>query len=440
MELREFDVCVYGATGFTGQRICKYLFEEHPEISVLVCGRNGDKLNALMKAYAADSKLNARVCVAAADQSEALCAAFGQCRVVLNAAGPYRYTGLNIIQAAISSGTHYLDLCGEPEFFDRALLAFDHSARNAGLLVVSACAFDCVPAELGASLAMDPANSGNGGQCTSIRVLHHVVPGEHGGKGFVTTWHAAMDGLAASLRGELRSIREAVVAAGYHEPPREKPKLSKPSQFPQWDPQVGMYCALFPGADSACIRSSQRYLSKYQNGSSNVMTKWPSIRVEFCVESGISAMKVVLVGLMIQTLIRWKFGVGLLKKYPAIFSLGAFSESGPSEVQLDETRFETKAYAFSGDTQQSADLSAAHEAIIRGPEPGYRATSRISTALIRLVLKYASGASESESLPCGVSLPGAAFFANPKTRKEAVALLIEEGIEIHVVKKMRSPV
>ena len=42
-----------------------------------------------------------------------------------------------------------MDLCGEPQFFDDALLAFDRQARDAGLLAIHAAAFDCVPAELG---------------------------------------------------------------------------------------------------------------------------------------------------------------------------------------------------------------------------------------------------------------------------------------------------
>ena len=47
----------------------------------------------------------------------------------------------------------YLDLCGEPQFFDDALLSFDREAREAGVLACHAAAFDCVPAELGAALA-----------------------------------------------------------------------------------------------------------------------------------------------------------------------------------------------------------------------------------------------------------------------------------------------
>jgi short subunit dehydrogenase-like uncharacterized protein len=43
----------------------------------------------------------------------------------------------------------YLDICGEPEFMERMEVKYHKKAMETGSLVVSACGFDSVPAELG---------------------------------------------------------------------------------------------------------------------------------------------------------------------------------------------------------------------------------------------------------------------------------------------------
>ena len=51
------------------------------------------------------------------------------------------------------TGTDYADLCGEPHFMDLMLLRHGDAAREAGAMVISACAFDSVPADIGALYA-----------------------------------------------------------------------------------------------------------------------------------------------------------------------------------------------------------------------------------------------------------------------------------------------
>lgn len=43
----------------------------------------------------------------------------------------------------------YLDICGEPEFMERMEAEYHDKAVETGSLVISACGFDSVPAELG---------------------------------------------------------------------------------------------------------------------------------------------------------------------------------------------------------------------------------------------------------------------------------------------------
>ena len=51
----------------------------------------------------------------------------------------------------MSSGTHYIDVSGEPEFMERVAAQLHSPALQARTLLVSACGFDSVPADLGCS-------------------------------------------------------------------------------------------------------------------------------------------------------------------------------------------------------------------------------------------------------------------------------------------------
>lgn len=49
----------------------------------------------------------------------------------------------------MESGTDYLDITGEPEFIERMEMDYHTKAVEAGCLMVSACGFDSIPAEIG---------------------------------------------------------------------------------------------------------------------------------------------------------------------------------------------------------------------------------------------------------------------------------------------------
>jgi len=461
---REWGVCIYGATGFTGQRVAEYVLttrrrddgDDEFDMSVLLVARSALKLAALRDSLQHQHPIaQFETAVADASNHSALVRAFEKCCVVLNCAGPYRYTGLQIARAAVSAGTHYLDLCGEPEFFERVLSSLDTPARERGVLVVSACAFDCVPAELTSAL-VTAANKNNGNTSNDIehvRILHRIfISSALGACGFATTWRAAVDGFAAAQRGDLAAARRETKAAGFTEPPRKR-TTTRRSNVLQWDGVERIYTLPFPGADAAAVRLSQRYLSA--RVLSNSHRQWPALTVDAAFQTLRGALQAVFVGFVLSSLSRFRFGAQLLKRFPVLFSLGAFSERGPTDAQLDSTSFETTATAFTHGGLSDSDGKAcavAARARVKGPEPGYRATARIATALVRLVLlrtqpnrpklgnteshtttaTLTKHSGESEELRAGVMLPGAAFFASDETRAAAVALLRQEGIQVEL--------
>jgi short subunit dehydrogenase-like uncharacterized protein len=70
-------------------------------------------------------------------------------RVVISAAGPFRFLGEPVVEACIRAGAHYLDISGEPEFIEAVELRHGRAAEAAGVTCVSSCGVDSVPADVG---------------------------------------------------------------------------------------------------------------------------------------------------------------------------------------------------------------------------------------------------------------------------------------------------
>ena len=170
-----FDIVVLGASGFTGAEVCVTLAQQqctthrNSPLKWALAGRSASKLAAVRarceKAAAEATGGGKDPAVAAAALPSAtplLCdvgdaasleAVAGRARLVLNCTGPYRFFGLPVVAACVSQGSHCMDLCGEPEFYDRAYLHHHAAAVEAGVLVCHAAAWDSVPADLGTILA-----------------------------------------------------------------------------------------------------------------------------------------------------------------------------------------------------------------------------------------------------------------------------------------------
>ena len=74
---------------------------------------------------------------------------FATSAIVLNCTGPYRFLGDAVVEACLTARTHYMDICGEPQFMESCFLKYNKLATDFGVLIIHACAFDSVPADLG---------------------------------------------------------------------------------------------------------------------------------------------------------------------------------------------------------------------------------------------------------------------------------------------------
>ncbi|GAA3951433.1 saccharopine dehydrogenase family protein [Gordonia caeni] len=149
---REFDVIVYGATGFVGELTARYLAQQAPEdTKIALAGRSETKLAAVRRRLPERAAAWPLV-IADSDSPAALDAMCARTQVVCTTVGPYLRYGENLVIAAASAGTDYVDLTGEVPFTRFTIDKADDIAKGTGARIVNSCGFDSVPSDLGTYL------------------------------------------------------------------------------------------------------------------------------------------------------------------------------------------------------------------------------------------------------------------------------------------------
>ena len=140
-------IAVLGATGYTGRLIVREL--QRRQVPVLAAARSRTKLQELATNLGALDLIETDVRDPAALERLARRSA-----VIINTVGPFADLGEPVVQAAITHGAHYLDTTGEQPFV-RAMMAYDERAREQGVAVVPAQAFEIAVADCAASVAAE---------------------------------------------------------------------------------------------------------------------------------------------------------------------------------------------------------------------------------------------------------------------------------------------
>src|ERR1700710_1510916 len=158
MPSSEFDIVVYGATGFTGQLVAEYLaanYRGDQDLKWAMAGRSLDKLASVRDAIGAPA--DTPLIAADAGGPGSLQAMLDQTRSGISTVGPYQLYGSELVAACAASGTDYLDLCGEPVWMRRMIDAHEAAAKSSGARIVFSCGFESLPFELGVFFAQETA-------------------------------------------------------------------------------------------------------------------------------------------------------------------------------------------------------------------------------------------------------------------------------------------
>jgi short subunit dehydrogenase-like uncharacterized protein len=129
---------VYGATGFVGEHVARAAAASG--VPPLVAGRDAARLGRIAAALGVESRAFSLANARAIDD------ALKGVAVVLNCAGPFKYTAVPLARACLRAGAHYLDITGEIPVF-QALHAKDADAKARGVMLMPGVGFDVVPTD-----------------------------------------------------------------------------------------------------------------------------------------------------------------------------------------------------------------------------------------------------------------------------------------------------
>ena len=435
MSTRSYEVGVFGATGYTGQRIVHYLAHLHSRglytKPILLAGRSESRLQSILSSLPSPSHPSAfHVLGGITTDSPASLGTFtSQVTIVINAAGPFRFLGPPVVRACIESSTHYVDVTGEPEFVERMIVAHDAEARAKGVRIVHACGFDSIPADVGMLQCVLEAQRRFGPQCGLSRVDSFITlhTGPLGARGAYGTWASLVHGLSnrSSLAGVRRQLKAKYSADGPTSIHRIGP--APKARLTQYQPSLHKHCLVLPSADASIVRNTQTQLTT--RGYTGVL---PYFTESITLPQRWWVWALMLWGVFLTVMTWAKWTQKLLLRWPRLFSAGMFSEEGPTQAQLDSTSLTFDLFASGYRHAPPLDGSSALPAPdvhlhvqLKMKEPGYVATPIFVVQSALAVLEAADG---KQTMPVGVLTPGSAF-----KESELVARLEKEGLSFRVV-------
>jgi short subunit dehydrogenase-like uncharacterized protein len=131
-------VLIYGANGYTGELIAR--FAKDFSIEPIVAGRSEATVVEVARKY------NLPYNIFSLDDKDALHNALKYVAVVIHAAGSFRYTAKQMVEACIATGTHYLDINGDISVFE-FVKRYDAQAKAANVMLLPGSGFDVVPTD-----------------------------------------------------------------------------------------------------------------------------------------------------------------------------------------------------------------------------------------------------------------------------------------------------
>ena len=341
---RQYDLVLFGGTGFTGGLTADYLAAHAPAtMRWALVGRNRAKLDAVAARLAAAAPEGPKpdIVVADAADQEAMRGVAESTRVVITTVGPYALYGGPLVAACAAAGTDYVDLTGEPEFVDRTWVEHHAEAERTGARIVHCCGFDSIPHDLGAYFTVQQLPEG-----VPLKVNGYVKSNARFSGG---TFHSAINGF-----GRARQTVSAAKERRRQEPRATGRKIHAAPARIHHDESLGGWTVPLPTIDGAIIRRSAAALDRYGPD----FTYGHHMVAKHLATVGAIAGGVGTVGLLAQ----------LPPTRKLLLKLKAPGE-GPSEAERERSWFRVTFVGEGGGKRVVTEVS--------GGDPGYSETSKM---------------------------------------------------------------
>lgn len=173
---RQYDLIVWGASGFTGRLVAEYLNKTYTadELSWAMAGRNQEKLEQVREEVAS---ANIPILIADSRDRQSLDALVTQTKVVCTTVGPYAKFGSELVAACIANQTDYCDLTGEVQWMRKMIDKHMDEAKANGTRIVHTCGFDSVPSDMGVFYMQNEIKKRTGEYATEIKMRVRAMKG-----------------------------------------------------------------------------------------------------------------------------------------------------------------------------------------------------------------------------------------------------------------------
>ena len=235
--MRDFDIVIYGATGFTGRLVAEYLVQAYPTgLSWAMAGRSRAKLEEVRDLIGA--RADTPLITADSADPASLRAMVERATVVITTVGPYQLYGSDLVAACAATGTAYVDLCGEPAWMRHMIDAHEGEATRTGARIVFSCGFDSIPFDLGVLTLQEAARARYGSPAPRVKGRVRTMKGTFSG------------GTAASLKATLAAAaRDPGIVKLLTSPFALTPGFTGPHQpaglLPEYDSTLQTWVAPF---------------------------------------------------------------------------------------------------------------------------------------------------------------------------------------------------
>jgi short subunit dehydrogenase-like uncharacterized protein len=179
---REFDIVLWGATGFTGRLVADYLVRNYlggeTGLRLALAGRNKEKLERIANEVGAPQL---PILIGDSFDAESLNAISAKAEVLITTVGPYAKYGAEIVAACVRNGTDYCDLTGETHFVRAMIDAHHEEAKKTGARIVHCCGYDSIPSDLGTLMVQEAFKQRHGRYASEVKMAAVQMRGAFSG-------------------------------------------------------------------------------------------------------------------------------------------------------------------------------------------------------------------------------------------------------------------
>jgi short subunit dehydrogenase-like uncharacterized protein len=189
---REFDIVLWGATGFTGRLVADYLVRNYlggeSGLRLALAGRNKEKLENVANEVGA---LQLPILLGDSFDADSLDAIASRTEVLITTVGPYSKYGAEIVAACVRNGTDYCDLTGEAHFIRAMIDAHHEEAKKTGARIVNCCGYDSIPSDLGTLMVQEAFRQRHGRYASEVKMAAGEMRGGPSGGTIATMMNVA---------------------------------------------------------------------------------------------------------------------------------------------------------------------------------------------------------------------------------------------------------